>query len=182
MDVEPVAFYYDVGSPWCWIAAEHLSEVGSGAPLLEPVLASALPADLAADRGEVEREAARRGLPALRWPEPWPFDSTVAMLAATFARETGRAAAFSLAAMRQAFAGGRDLSEVDNVLIAAAACELHPRAVLKALESRATGKALAAATDGARVAGVLELPALRVGERLFSGPGALADAAAAQSP
>jgi hypothetical protein len=27
---------------------------------------------------------------------------------------------------RQAFAGGRDLSDVDNVLIAAAACELHP--------------------------------------------------------
>jgi 2-hydroxychromene-2-carboxylate isomerase len=104
------------------------------------------------------------------------------MLAATFARETGRATAFSLAAMRQAFAGGRDLSEVDNVLIAAAACELHPRAVLKALESRATGKALAAATDAARLAGVLEPPALRVGERLFSGPGALADAAAAGKP
>jgi hypothetical protein len=27
---------------------------------------------------------------------------------------------------RQAFAGGRDLSDVDNVLIAAAACGLHP--------------------------------------------------------
>ena len=44
---------------------------------------------------------------------------------------SGSAVAFSLAAFRQAFAGGRDLSDPDNVLIAAAACELHPRAVLK---------------------------------------------------
>ena len=57
------------------------------------------------------------------------------MRAATFAQKSGRAVAFSLAAFRQAFAGGRDLAETDNVLIAAAACELHPNAVLKAIES-----------------------------------------------
>ena len=64
--------------------------------------------------------AAPQGAAApLRWPDPWPFDSELAMLAATFAKQTGRAVAFSLAAMRQAFAGGRDLSVPDNVLIAA---------------------------------------------------------------
>ena len=54
-----------------------------------------------------------------------------AMRAAVFAQQTGRVVAFSLAAFRQAFAGGRDLTDTDNVLLAAAACELHPRAVLK---------------------------------------------------
>ena len=49
------------------------------------------------------------------------------MLVATYAKQIGRAVAFSLAAFRQAFAGGRDLGERDNVLIAAAACEMHPR-------------------------------------------------------
>ena len=50
----------------------------------------------------------------------------IAMRVATFAKQTGRTVSFALAAFRQAFAAGRDLSDPDNVLIAAAACELHP--------------------------------------------------------
>nr|MDQ3936700.1 hypothetical protein [Actinomycetota bacterium] len=102
--------------------------------------------DAAAERAEVEAAAARAGLPELRWPDPFPFDSRTAMLAATFAKRSGRAVAFSLAAMRQAFNGGRDLSETDNVLIAAAACELHPRAVLTGIETRSVREALDEAT------------------------------------
>ena len=67
---------------------------------------------------EVERRAAERGLMPIRWPDPWPANSLYAMRAATFAQQIGRTVAFSLAAFRQAFAGGRDLSEVDNVVIA----------------------------------------------------------------
>ena len=51
------------------------------------------------------------------------------MRVATFAKEIGRAVSFSLAAFRQAFAAGRDLTDPDNVLIAAAASEMHPRAI-----------------------------------------------------
>lgn len=114
----------------------------------------------AIDRAEVERAAAADGHPPIVWPDPFPFDSRTAMLAATFAKEAGRAVAFSLAAMRQAFLAGRDLAVVDNVLIAAAACELHPRAVLKALESERVAAALDAAAARAAAAGVMELPAL----------------------
>ncbi len=85
---------------------------------------------------EIERRAAERGLPPLQWPDPWPGNMLTAMRAATFAKQAGRAVAFSLAAFRQAYAGGRDLGDADNVLIAAAACELHPNAVLKGIESR----------------------------------------------
>ena len=53
------------------------------------------------------------------------------MRVATFAKQTGRTVSFSLAAFRQAFAAGKDLTEPDNVMIAAAACELHPRALRK---------------------------------------------------
>ena len=49
------------------------------------------------------------GLQALRWPEPFPFDSALAMRAATYAKSIGRAVPFAQAAFRQAFAGGRDL-------------------------------------------------------------------------
>jgi 2-hydroxychromene-2-carboxylate isomerase len=82
------------------------------------------------------------------------------MLAATFAKQTGRAVAFSLAAMRQAFLAGRDLSVEENVLIAAAACELHPRAVLKGIDSGVVADALEAANERADSLGVRELPAL----------------------
>ena len=113
----------------------------------------------------------REGLGAVVWPEP--FDSKLAMLAATYAKEVGRAVAFSLAAMRQAFLAGRDLSVVDNVLIAAAACELHPRAVLKALESGRVAAGLEAAGARAAGAGASELPAIVAGDRVWSGAEAI---------
>ena len=113
----------------------------------------------AADRAEVERAAAAAGMATVVWPDPFPFDSRVAMLAATFAKQTGRAVAFSLAAMRQAFQAGRDLSVVDNVLIAAAASELHPRAVLAALDSARVAEALDAAGKKATTEGVTAVPA-----------------------
>jgi 2-hydroxychromene-2-carboxylate isomerase len=131
---------------------------------------------LEVDRDAVERSARELGVQAVRWPEPFPFDSRTAMLAATFAKETGRAVAFSLAAMRQAFAAGRDLSVEDNVLLAAAACELHPRAVLKAVGSARVVEALEAAGARALSAGVRELPSLVHGSRTWSGTEAITEA------
>jgi 2-hydroxychromene-2-carboxylate isomerase len=174
-------FHYDVGSPWCWLAGERIAHVLGAVPVWQPVRAAGLPggeASIAADRAAVDGAAALQALPPPRWPEPWPFDTELAMLAATFAKQTGRAVAFSLAAMRQAFAGGRDLSVPDNVLIAAAACELHPRAVLKAVETASVRDALAEATAASAAAGVRELPAVIVDGRVFTGPRAVEDAAA----
>jgi 2-hydroxychromene-2-carboxylate isomerase len=123
------------------------------------------------DRAAIEAAAARDSLSAVRWPDPFPFDSRTAMLAATFAKQSGRVVAYSLAAMRQAFAAGRDLGVTDNVLIAAAACELHPRALLKGIEMRSVHTALDAAS-----AGVDAVPALELGDRRLVGAEALADA------
>jgi 2-hydroxychromene-2-carboxylate isomerase len=174
-------FYYDVGSPWCWLAGERVTHALGVVPVWQPVLAAGLAratSGAAVDRAAVDAAAAAQGLPPLRWPDPFPFDSELAMLAATFAKQTGRAVAYSLAAMRQAFAGGRDLSIADNVMIAAAACELHPRAVLKAVETASVRDALREATGAAAAAGVHELPAVALGEHVSSGPEAIEDAAA----
>jgi 2-hydroxychromene-2-carboxylate isomerase len=178
---EVPVFHYDVGSPWCWLAGERAAHVLGQVPVWQPVLEAGLPGagPPAADvRSAVDAAAAVQGLPPPRWPDAWPFDSELAMLAATFAKQTGRAVAYSLAAMRQAFAGGRDLSVADNVLIAAAACELHPRAVLKAVETASVRDALREATAAAGAAGVRELPAVLVDGRVFAGQSALEDAAA----
>jgi 2-hydroxychromene-2-carboxylate isomerase len=142
---------------------------------LPDVLASAdegslsAPAPGAGRRGAVERAASAHGLPPVRWPDPFPADSALAMRAAAFAQASGRAVAFSLAAFRQAFAGGRDLGELDTVLLAAAACELHPRAVIKGIDTRSVRERLDAACAQAAAAGVRTLPAVLVDGRVHAG-------------
>ncbi len=127
------------------------------------------PAAAAALRTHVERRAGELGLQPIRWPQPFPFDSSLAMRVATYAASIGRAVPFAQAAFRQAFAGGHSLADEDFVLIAAAACEMHPAAVLRGADLRATAERLAASTAAAAGAGVTDVPAIVVGEEVFVG-------------
>jgi 2-hydroxychromene-2-carboxylate isomerase len=120
-------------------------------------------------RDELGRRAQELGLQPLRWPDPFPFDSALAMRVATYASSIGRAVPFAQAAFRQAFAGGHSLQEADHVLIAAAACEMHPTAVLAGAELRSVDRELSAATARAARAGISDVPAVVVGERVFLG-------------
>src|SRR3954447_17101856 len=127
--------------------------------------------------GDIVAAAGRRGLQPLRWPNPFPFDSALAMRAATYARQIGRTVAFALAAFRQAFAAGRVL-DADGVLIAAAAGAMHPTAGRCAAAAagmpgpalrRAAGRRWvrgARAREPGRAAslGVRDVPAIVVGE------------------
>jgi 2-hydroxychromene-2-carboxylate isomerase len=133
--------------------------------------------DREAGMWEVERRAQAYGLPPIRWPDPWPGNMLAAMRTATFAKELGRAVSFSLAAFRQAFAAGRDLSEVDNVFIAAASSELHPRSLTTAIARDAIKDRLREATDRAGDLGVFGVPAILVGDEVFWGDDRLEDAA-----
>src|SRR3954463_4273104 len=145
-------FFFDLADPRAYLEAERL-RVEDPAVEWVPVLAPPVfrcAEEVASLREDAERAAAGLDLQPVRWPDPFPFDSEQAMLAATYAKQIGRAVAFSLAAFRQAYAAGRSLEELDNVLIAAAACEMHPRAVLKALDSRGVRDALEEATARAR--------------------------------
>jgi 2-hydroxychromene-2-carboxylate isomerase len=143
-------------------------------PEWEPVLLDPAPE---IDRRQIERTADELGLQPLRWPPRVPPDTRQAMLAATYAKRIGRAVAFSLAAFRQAFAGGRDLGDEQTVLIAAAACEMHPAALLKGIALRSVIDALAQANRRARAAGVSSLPAIQLGEHLVQGPDLIDQAA-----
>jgi 2-hydroxychromene-2-carboxylate isomerase len=183
-------FYYDLGSPYAYLAAERLQRVLPVVPVWQPILLGGIWKETGGrswattdkrDEGiaEVERRAAEYGLMPLRWPEGWPNNTLTAMRAAIFAQQTGRTVAFSLAAFRQAFAGGKDLSNVDNVLLAAAACELHPNAVLKAVSTQSTKDRLRHTTREAFERGVRGVPTLAVGEELFWGDDRLEEAAAA---
>jgi 2-hydroxychromene-2-carboxylate isomerase len=158
------AFYLDFSSPDAYLAAERV--IG-----LLPFAAEWIPIRAPRDwhafrcaeeehiaRSQIERTAAARALQAVRWPPA--FDSELALRAATFAKQIGRVVAFSLAAFRQAYAGGADLGDPDVVLIAASACEMHPRAVLQAIERDAIARALDEATAQAMERGVTDVPAV----------------------
>jgi 2-hydroxychromene-2-carboxylate isomerase len=166
-------FYFDLASPLAYLAAERVLHVLPGPAEWQPVLARELGGAESVEafrceteeqvfRAEIERRASELDLQPLHWPSPFPFDSELAMRAATYAKSIGRAVPFAQAAFRQAFAGGRSLADVDNVLIAAAACEMHPTAVLKGAELRSVGEQLTAATAEAARLGVTDVPAVLV--------------------
>ncbi len=193
MPAPDAAFYFDLGSPLAYLAAEQVLHVlGGGGPVnaeWQPVLARELPGAETFEafrcreeeyifRADTARRARELGLQALRWPDPFPFDSSLAMRATTYAKSIGRTVPFAQAAFRQAFAGGRSLAEPDNVLIAAAACEMHPTAVLRGTELRSVREQLSAATASAAQAGVTDVPAVRIGKQVFLGERSLAEAAA----
>ena len=159
------AFFLDLSSPEAWLTAERILA-------LMPVPCEWVPVHLPFEgafrcaeeeqifKAEFERRAAAQGVQAVRWPDPFPADTEWALRVATYAKQIGRAVAFSLAAFRQAFAGGRDLSDPDTVLIAAAACEMHPVAVAKGADLKSIGERLDRATAEAAAAGVLDVPAV----------------------
>jgi len=173
----PAAFYFDLASPLAYLAAERVLQVLPAPAEWRPVLLRG-PADSDATRELVVRRARELGLQPVRWPQPFPFDSSLSMRVATYAASIGRAVAFAQAAFRQAFAGGHSLEDPDYVLIAAAACEMHPAAVLRAAGQRSTAERLAATTATAESAGVTDAPAIAVGDRVFAGEQAPEDAAA----
>ena len=171
---EQPRFYYDLGSPESYLVAERALHALGEVPEWIPVTIGAPDAfrcaeELAAYREDVERRAAALGLMRLRWPEPYPPDVSWAMLAATYAKGIGRGVAFSLAAFRQAFAAGRDLSERSSVLIAAAACEMHPTAVIKGAALGSTARALEENTARGVADGVDAVPAIWTPDGLLAG-------------
>ena len=194
MTAERAVFYYDLGSPYAYLSAERINglfaETGAEVPEWQPILLGGLfkrfgrsswgtGPDREAGMRECERRASAYGLPPIAWPEGWPGNYLFAMRAAVFAKEIGKTVSFSLAAFRQAFAGGRDLSEPDNVLLAAAAAEVHPRAINLAVERDAIKQRLREATDRAGDLGVTGVPSLVVGGEVYWGDDRLEDALAA---
>jgi 2-hydroxychromene-2-carboxylate isomerase len=182
------AFYLDVAVPEAYLAAERILSLMPVPCEWIPVVDAELPGggwgawrcaeEREIELSQVERTAAARGLQPVRWPAELPFDSSLALRAATYAKGAGKVVAFSLAAFRQAYAGGRDLSEEDNVAIAGAACEIHPRALLTGAATRGARTSLARATELGRERGVRSVPAVWIAGEVFHGDAELERAAA----
>jgi 2-hydroxychromene-2-carboxylate isomerase len=189
MSPPDAAFYFDLASPLAYLVAEQVLQALPSPAQWQPVLARDLPEAESFEsfrcenereifQLEIERRGAELGLQPVRWPAEFPFNSEPAMRVAIYAKSIGRTVPFAQAAFRQAFAGGHSLEDFDFVLLAAAACEMHPRAVLQSLERASVYEELTANTALAARAGVVDVPAIRVGDRVFDGSDAPRDAGA----
>jgi 2-hydroxychromene-2-carboxylate isomerase len=189
--VTDVRFFYDLGSPYAYLAAERMHSVVAEPVEWSPILLGAVfkatgRKSWAAQRDsqrqtgieEIERRARSYGLPPLRWPPNWPSDYLVAARAATYAKRVGREREFAIAAFRHAFADGADLSQPDAVLDAAAASGLDRDEVAAAVVEPDIKLALREATDAALELGVIGVPTVVVDGVLFWGDDRLEEAAA----
>jgi 2-hydroxychromene-2-carboxylate isomerase len=182
--------YFDLGSPYAYLAVEHAGSVLGVEPELQPVFLGAIfkyrgfgswsqTERRDANVAEVERRAREYGLPPVRWPPGWPPNTLAAMRAATWAKERGAVADFAAAAYRSAFAEGRDLGDLDVIADAAAQAGLPAAELADAIQDPAIKQALRGATDAAWEAGVRGVPSLRVGSEIYYGDDRVGDAAAA---
>jgi 2-hydroxychromene-2-carboxylate isomerase len=189
---QPPVFYYDTNSPYAYLAAQRVGELIPAAvwkPVALPVIFKAIgkrPWSLSDERpagvAEIERRAAERGLPPVRWHEDWPARSWswTPLRAAIVADDEGRQREFALAAYRVLFAEGRSLADVENVLDAAREAGLDPEDVRARVEGdEGVKERLRANTDEAIAAGAVGVPTVAVGGELYWGDDRLEEAAAA---
>jgi 2-hydroxychromene-2-carboxylate isomerase len=172
-----VAFYFDLASPWTYLAAERVERLFCDVRW-RPVLSEGLPNLGPADGGRrpAEDRAAELRLP-LVWPDRWPGAVPAAMRVAALASERGHAAPFVLAAGRLAFCGGYDLEDPEILAEAAAAAGLPLDECLAAAGSPVRDAGLERAGLRLLAQGADALPALRVSRQLFCGEHRLAEAA-----
>lgn len=185
-------FYFDLGSPFAYLAAERLQEILPEPVAWQPVSLGALfklngRSSWALDeRGgrhagmaEIEARGRLYELAPVRWPDPWPTNYLYAMRAATYALQAGQGRPFTIAAFRQAFAQGHDLAIPEHVLQAAEQAGLDPSAVDEATRDPQIKLALRSATGTAHELGVFGVPTIAIEGELFWGDDRLQDAATA---
>jgi 2-hydroxychromene-2-carboxylate isomerase len=183
-------FFYDIGSPYAWLAAERVDALMPVDLEWTPVLLGAI--FRATDRSswartsrrgrgmaEIERRAAERGLPAVRWPDPWPNDGLPVMRAAAYAHRTGAGRRFAIEAFRAHFCEGAAKERPQSIELAASRSGLDPDAVLAATRDPAVKQQLRATTDAALAAGVFGVPSVEVHGTVYWGDDRLEEAAAA---
>lgn len=183
-DADPVSdaeatFYFDLGSPFVYLAAERLPRFGLR-PSWRPVSLGALfKATGRSSWGlgprrelgmaEVESRARAYGLAPIVWPEGWPSNYLNANRACVVAEQHGLLEPFTIAALRMAFAEGADLSHEEAILKAGRRAGLDPATLSPSIAAPPIKQRLREYTDAAHVRGVRGVPTLELAGRLFWG-------------
>jgi 2-hydroxychromene-2-carboxylate isomerase len=192
MTSSPATFYFDLSSPFAYLAATRIDELIPGVtwrPIAFGIVLREIdrvPWSLRGGREaimeEIERRAAERGLPPIRWAEGWPGEtySLAPPRGAVVAEHHGRLREFTLAAFRLHFAEGRRL-DADDIVRAGVEAGLDGDEVRAGVEDPKVKARLAEYTDEALARGVTGIPTVAVDGALFWGDDRLEEAAAAAS-
>ena len=186
-------FYYDLSSPYAYLAALRVDDVLPVPPRWQPIAFGALireigkvpwslrPDTRRAGVAEIERRARERGAPPMRWPDGWPdvSYSVLPLRAVLHAFEHERGRELTLELYRVAFAEGAALNDLDVVAGSAGRVGLDADETRAAVERQELKDRLRVATDAARQRGVTGVPTVAVGDELFWGDDRLGDAARA---
>jgi 2-hydroxychromene-2-carboxylate isomerase len=182
-------FFYDVGSPWTYLAFHKIEEVAAEAGVeitWKPILVGGV--FNAVNQGVY---AARANASKLRWghmskdladwarfydlkiiwpPKVFPVNSVAAMRGVLAAFEQGRGVEFSRAAFEAYWGEDRDISRTDVVADIASRAGLEPEALLARIASPEIKDRLRANTDGLIARGGYGSPTIIVnGDDLYFG-------------
>lgn len=184
--------YFDLGSPYAYLALERADSVLGRPVALVPVLVGAifgwrghgswaLTAEREAGMAEIERRAREYGLPPMAWPPDWPANALSAMRCATWAARQRRLAEFAHVVGRRQWTQAADIADLDVLGACAREAGLDAGAMLEAIRAPELKEQLRTTTERAFQDGVRGVPTVRVGEQLFFGDDRLEQAAAALS-
>jgi 2-hydroxychromene-2-carboxylate isomerase len=178
----PMQFWYDFASPYSWLAAERLASIREIAVewlpfIIGPILRlrpdnpsplqNAPPAQRAYRRRDVERLAAKQGLP-LRRPSNYPRNG---LLGARVCRvvPVDQRPALTLAIYRASFVEDREIADMDVIRDVLMRSGFDAEAMLKAALADDNKKALGADVERAIALGIFGAPSFIVGGELFWG-------------
>jgi 2-hydroxychromene-2-carboxylate isomerase len=190
--VDAPVFYYDLNSPYAYLAAARIDDLVPDAvwrPIAFGVIvkqAGKIPWSFGEESradgmDEIARRAKERGLPPVTYPAGWPREiySLDRLRAALVADEHGRLKEFSMAAFELMFVETRAVNSDEDLIEAARRSGVDPDVVRDGIGRVDIKDRLREYTDTAYEQGVRGVPTVAVGEELFWGDDRLEEAAAA---
>jgi 2-hydroxychromene-2-carboxylate isomerase len=167
-------FWYEFASTYSYLSAMRIEALAATAQvevrwrpfLLGPIFAAqgwnSSPFNLFPAKGrymwrDMEREAARLGLPCFR-PDPFPQNSLIAARIALFGSDKGWTPAFTKAVYAQEFGDGRNISEAPVIGEVLSKLGLDPAWVLREAQGDANKTRLKALGEEARSRGIFGAP------------------------
>ena len=186
------AFYYDISSPYAYLAAVRMGSVLPDADW-QPILIGGLfklngrtswifSDERESRMAEIEERAERYGLPPITWPTGLPANQLGLQRAATVAKRHDRAADFALEAFRATYVRGIDPSSDQGLREVAAAVDLDGESLVAAIADQDVKDELRRTTEHAHEQGVPGVPTVVVAGAVFWGDDRIEEAAAAARP
>jgi len=190
----PLAFWFDLTSPYSWLAASRVMDIAQAADLTvvwKPLFQSLPPTKREHSASEqeaaglrdawiwedVQRAALRYGL-RFRMPRVYPADTKRAMRVAVVALDEGWGEDFVRAAGHAAFADDRDLGDAEQIRALIRACGQDPKRVEAAIDAPDCDAKVEAYNAAAAEKRVFGAPMFVVHEERFWGNDRLSQAAA----